>query len=133
MISHSSRDYLSITKDINEYEHLFENLVQETTRHSYENSKKIEFETNLVFELRRQLDNTRSAIAQKEDQQHYLQEEIYRAKRYLEEIYLQEHRLPQESIQTGNQITELRNVISLISHEVKLEHDQKIMTQQQLH
>jgi hypothetical protein len=67
MISHSSRDYLSITKDINEYEHLFENLVQETTRHSYENSKKIEFETNLVFELRRQLDNTRSAIAQKGD------------------------------------------------------------------
>ena len=67
MISQSSRDYSSITKEINQYECLFANLVLETTRHSYENSKKIEFETNLVFELRRQLDNTRSVIAQKED------------------------------------------------------------------
>ena len=67
MISQSSRDYSSITKEINEYEHLFANLVQVTARHSYEISKKIEFETNLVFELRRQLDNTRSVIAEKED------------------------------------------------------------------
>lgn len=67
MISHSSRDYLSITKEINEIEHLFANLLQETTRQSYENSKKIEFETNLIFELRRQLDNTKLAIAEKED------------------------------------------------------------------